>query len=457
MMSSNRRRFLSAAALSAGSLFLGNVFPRRALAQAKKQRFLFAYFDGGWDQLLGLDPRDPATTTAAANQIDLGWDQLGGVYQARGLQRAGSQTFGPAFSPDMLPHAADFSVIHGIGMDTASHEVGRRYFITGRFPRGLQAVGSSTPAEIATQLGDLSPIPHVSAGVESFADGVPNFATALTVNSIADLLVALTPFTQIDPGVVRAVQLYQDEQPGCVSKKLDRDGLASTLLANQQRARSYLEQQLGEIFNLQRTDAEMNGLRTLYNIGGGDSTLPNSPEVMAFVAAQALKKEVSQCVSVRVADGLDTHSNWAQDQPPRQERGWRALASLVSDLKATPEPNGGGQSMFDNTTILVFSEFGRTPMFNNLRGRDHFLGNSCLVAGPGLKRGLTVGKSADIGQMPLTMELATGRGVGQPTAEEISSGRVVNVSPKHVIATLLRANGLDPSYLRSDPIGALLA
>lgn len=71
MMSSNRRRFLSVAALSAGSLFLGNVFPRRALAQAQKRRFLFAYFDGGWDQLLGLDPRDPATTTAAANQIAL--------------------------------------------------------------------------------------------------------------------------------------------------------------------------------------------------------------------------------------------------------------------------------------------------------------------------------------------------------------------------------------------------
>lgn len=455
MIRSNRRSFLSGAALAAGSLFLGNVFPRRALAQAQKQRFLFVYFDGGWDQLLGLDPRDPATTTAEAHQIDLGWGQLPGVYQARGLQRAGNLRFGPAVHPAMLAHANDVSVVHGVGMDTASHEVGRRYFITGRFPRGLQAVGSSTPAEILSQLGDNVPIPHVSAGVESFADGVPNHATALTVNSVADLLVALTPFTQIDPGVVQAVQLFQDEPPGCTAQRLDRDGLASTLLANQKRARSYLEQQLGDLFNLQRTDAEMNDLRTLYNIGDGDTTQPNSPEIMAFVAGQALKKQVSQCVSVRVTDGLDTHSNWAADQAPRQERGWRALASLIADLKATPDPDGGGQSIFANTTMLVFSEFGRTPMFNNLRGRDHFLGNSCLVAGPGLQRGITVGQSAEVGMMPLSFELATGRGVAQPTADQLSSGQVVNLSPKHVIATLMASAGLDYSYLRTEPIGAL--
>ena len=127
-----------------------------------------------------------------------------------------------------------------------------------------------------------------------------------------------------------------------------------------------------------------------------------APEVLAFIAGQAIKKGVSQCVSVRVGVDLDSHANWAQDQAPRQERGWKALAALIADLKASPGSSGSapGATMLDETTILAFSEFGRTPLFNTIRGRDHFLGNSALIAGAGIKRGLTVGKSADVGMMP---------------------------------------------------------
>jgi uncharacterized protein (DUF1501 family) len=460
MFDSNRRSFLKGACTCAGGLLLGSMLPKRLLAQvsgADKKKFVFAYFEGGWDILLGVDPRDPATTTPAANQIDPGYGQLGAQYQARGVQRAGELAFGPAVPPEFVSaHASSINVVNAISMDTASHEVGRRFFITGRFPRGIAAVGSSTPAEIVAQLGDHVPIPHLSAAVEAYATGLPAYASALGVNSLADLIVALTPFVAVDSTVLNAVQAYQNEPAGCAATKLDRDGLASRLLRGQQRARSYIESQLSEVFNTQRTDAEMTALRNLYGIAGAGLD-PTSPETLSFVAGQALKENVSQAVSVRVASNLDTHSNWAQDQPAGQERGWRALGALMTDLKNTPATDGTSANMFEQTTFVVFSEFARTPLFNNLQGRDHFLGNSALVWGPGLKKGRVIGKSADIGMSPLMTELATGRGIATPTEEQQSSGAVVALSPKNVLATVLKAAELDYSYLRAEPIAALLA
>ncbi len=456
----NRRNFLKGALAGAGGLMLGGMLPKRALAQESLQnkRFLFAYFEGGWDILLGLDPRDPQTTNPIEHQIELRYDQLGarGQRGVRGVQTVGEMTFGPAVPPEFLAQAPNASIIRSISMDTAAHEVGRRYFLTGRFPRGLAAVGSSTPSEVLAQLGDNTPIPHMSAAVESYARGLPSYATALTVNSITDLSVALTPFVNIDPAVLSAMQSFQDEPAGCEAKKLDRDKLATNFRENQQRARSYIQQQLNTNFDLARQDQEMQALRDAYGIVDGDTIAPNSPEVLSFVAGQALKKKISQCVSVRVATGLDTHANWAADQAPAQERGWRALAAIMADLAATPLEDGSGKSVLDETYIIAMSEFGRTPMFNPNNGRDHHLGNTALIAGPGIRSGASIGQSSSLGALPLSTRLATGESFADPDQSEVASGAVVQLTPKNVIATMLAASGLDYSYLRSQPISALL-
>jgi hypothetical protein len=39
---------------------------------------------------------------------------------------------------------------------------------------------------------------------------------------------------------------------------------------------------------------------------------------------------------------------------------------------------------------------------------------------------------------------------------QLSSGNVLTLTPKHVLATILASAGLDYSYLRVDPIRALL-
>ena len=452
----NRRRFLGHAAAASGGLVLHGAITGRALAQtAIAHRFVFAYFEGGWDILLGLDPRDPSTTRPDVELIDPGYDQLSADYQRRGVQTAGNLRFGPVVPDAFLTHAPDVSIINGVGMDTAAHEVGRRYFITGRFPRGISAVGSSTPAEILAQLSDDTPDPPFVGGGRSLRDGTPG--------------VRKRAFHQCRHRLERGIYAFHGDRPGGSRRRTRLPGRDAGLRLHRARPRrpgQYGAPQSGTRPYVRRIDPESGVRPRAHGCSDGhsarplrhsrrESSQPDSPEVLAFVAGQALKEGVSQAVSVRVAQGLDTHANWAQDQPDRQARGWQALAALIADLKATPD--GDGTSMWENTTLVAFSEFARTPLFNGLRGRDHFLGNSCLVAGPGLKRGVTIGGSANVGMMPLYTELSSGAAIATPAPGDLDSGRVVTLSPKHVLTTVLTSVGLDPSYLRSAPISALLA
>ena len=72
------------------------------------------------------------------------------------------------------------------------------------------------------------------------------------------------------------------------------------------------------------------------------------------------------------------------------------ISSLIQDLKE--------RGLFDETLVIIGSEFGRTPMIQNSglekigKGRDHNVpGYTTLLAGGGVKRGITYGATDDFG------------------------------------------------------------
>ena len=74
----------------------------------------------------------------------------------------------------------------------------------------------------------------------------------------------------------------------------------------------------------------------------------------------------------------------------------RAIASLIQDLKS--------RGLFEETLVIVGSEFGRTPMIQNSGlqkvgyGRDHNVhGYTTLLAGGGVKGGIAYGATDDFG------------------------------------------------------------
>ncbi len=61
------------------------------------------------------------------------------------------------------------------------------------------------------------------------------------------------------------------------------------------------------------------------------------------------------------------------------------LAALLDDLEQ--------RGLLERTLVITFSEMGRTPEINNLRGRDHFPRMSATLSGCGVKPGVVYGKT----------------------------------------------------------------
>ncbi|MCA9545858.1 MAG: DUF1501 domain-containing protein, partial [Myxococcales bacterium] len=343
-MALDRREFLKRAGLSAGALGLTGLLGRTAhAAEGMDRYYLHVYFEGGWDMLLGLDPRDPADfpyNLAPETQITPGYDRLPAQFSRQMLEVNGT-LLGPCVGE--LPQVLDrVAIVRGINMGTLTHEVGRRHFITGKAPAGLAARGSAVPTLAAAQIGPQTEVPHLAHRVESYNVDQPAFAAALPVAAVGHLQYILQRSLGIPDGVPANVKgalgAYWSKQRDCrVESGVAASKLADIYRDNRARARSVVESTLYRQFQFDGPETAL--ARAHYGISG--SNLEN-PFGRAALAAQALKSGLSRVVSVVLADGLDTHDGaWAQDHSTRLAQGFTALSRLISDLATSEAPGGG--------------------------------------------------------------------------------------------------------------------
>lgn len=102
---------------------------------------------------------------------------------------------------------------------------------------------------------------------------------------------------------------------------------------------------------------------------------------------------------VRVVELIDTgsHDNWdshgdMETHRPKALRVDRAIAALLHDLSE--------RGLLEETLVAICTEFGRTPWSDggNGKGRNHYAkAFSCLLAGAGVKGGITYGQTDDFG------------------------------------------------------------
>jgi hypothetical protein len=102
----------------------------------------------------------------------------------------------------------------------------------------------------------------------------------------------------------------------------------------------------------------------------------------------------------------------------------QAFAALIDDLS--------GRGLFEETLVISMGEFGRTPKINGNAGRDHWPNcYSVILAGGGVRGGITLGSSDKLGAYPDT----------DP------------VTPADLAATLFHRFGLDPAREMNDLTG----
>jgi hypothetical protein len=115
--------------------------------------------------------------------------------------------------------------------------------------------------------------------------------------------------------------------------------------------------------------------------------------VEQFLTARRLIEAGVGCVTLSYG-GWDTHtSNFKElkKQLPMLDRG---LANMIRDLDE--------RGMLEDTVVVVWGEFGRTPKINSSdAGRDHWSPvMSAMIAGGGLKMGQAIGASSARGEYP---------------------------------------------------------
>lgn len=94
------------------------------------------------------------------------------------------------------------------------------------------------------------------------------------------------------------------------------------------------------------------------------------------------------------------------------------IAGLLTDLKQ--------RGLLEDTLVLWLSEFGRTPMHQGDRGRNHSpYGFSIWMAGGGVQGGQVIGETDEIGLRAISPQY----------------------TPKHVHATILKSLGIQPDQL----------
>ena len=112
-----------------------------------------------------------------------------------------------------------------------------------------------------------------------------------------------------------------------------------------------------------------------------------------------------------------------------------ALSSFLADMKAS--------GLLDKTLIVMSGEFGRTPGISAAGGRDHFLLQSAVFAGAGIKGGKVLGATNADGSVTTDFGW-NGSGSAGPRY----------VRPEDIEATIYSALGIDWTTIRrDDPFG----
>lgn len=112
-------------------------------------------------------------------------------------------------------------------------------------------------------------------------------------------------------------------------------------------------------------------------MGGGR---PDQLRVLAGAATRFLSADEGPQVAVLESGGWDTHSNQGTTQGQLASR-LSQIDEVLGDMKA------GLGKRWNNTAVLVVTEFGRTVSVNGTRGTDHGVGGAAFLAGGGVRGG----------------------------------------------------------------------
>ncbi len=415
---------MSRSTLGRRSLGLGALGAFTALAtgagSSGGKRFLFVQADGGWDPLCVFAPKFDSPLIQmedGARPMKVGNFTLVGA-----PRRDRVETFFRRFGDRTL-------LINGLATRSVNHEACMAIANTSE-PSGDRADWATM---LASAAADAYLLPHLGihaalfpgpyAGIVASGEGLLQQAVDGSVVAQFDV-----PVPAPSPPVSSAVDRYLGTRVAEARDSYKTPWLSDRYEAAAARAAGLVEAR--DIIHLEPSDTLMG------HIQGALGLLANG---------------LTRCVTVSTAPKTkrvwDTHSDNVVRQAALFNDLFGDLATILDQLATTPDPDGVPLS--DTTVMVVLSEMGRTPAFNDYQGgRDHWPFTSAMIIGPGITGNRTIG-AYDNNYL----------GVGvDPTTGELDHERT-GISAETFGATLLALGDVDSEQFLPgvEPIRAVLA
>lgn len=396
----SRRQWLGSVAASAGVLGFGSLLPPALAAEIKKKnkQVLFIWLDGGLSQLESWDPK-PNT-------------QFGGPFRT-------IQTTVPGIHIcELLPKTAKqmhhLALVRSLCTKDNSHSAG-----VARIQRGdpknrgvtYPYFGSAVAKWLGSGDSGLPPYVVIKPGSGGFIYQDAGFLGP-QYGSLA--------FGDGKPpeNLLRHPSVSAEDD----AARKELRTLADRRYAEQRRKQS--AQANSFVFEMAEQLAKRRELFDTSSIAAKDVERYGSHELGRHLLLARRMLEAGVTFVKVISYGWDTHGdnfNGHHNMVPKFDQ---AFASVIEDLTA--------RNMLENVMVIVLSEFGRTPRINGHVGRDHWPEAwSFAMAGCGVKRGIAVGKTNELGTYV--------------TSEEYDIG--------HVFHTWFRLLGINPEDTQYDNNG----
>ncbi len=362
---------------------------------------------GGWDPTSLCDPKG----TLDSEEGDINANPMNKSYLQRDIASAGNIRYAPVGGAPAFfeKYGSELVVINGIDTSTNGHDSGSRHIWSGRLAEGYPSFG----ALVAGAKSKTSPMAFLSNGGFDFTGGL----VAPTRSGSTAPLARLAFPNRSDPNSASSTFHSNDTE--------ERIRNAERARLNRLRAKETLPaytSSFGLLFSARTGEAEVQNLTTHL-----PTTLDNSNNPLrrqAQVAIAAYKAGLTVAANLNIG-GFDTHSNHDQTQISSLQRLLEGIDFFMVEAER--------QGVRDRVVLVVGSDFGRTPGYNDGNGKDHWSITSMMAMGAGIRGNRVVGGTTDRHRA---------LGIDASTLLPVDSGGLV-LRPEHVHHALRRLAGID--------------
>ncbi len=305
-----------------------------------------------------------------------------------------SGTWVSSLFPEMAKHVDDVALIYSMQADSNNHAPASYQMHTGDVRGGKASLGSWVTYGLGTEntdlpgyvvLFDAGPL----GGNANYNNGfLPPAFQPTRLRDRGLPAIDLLPPESLAKGQRQSIDLMQQlnqlhrlEHPGFT--ELD------ARIANYELA--YRMQSAA--LNVGNLEDETQTIRKLYGLDDSDPRSQNFAR-KCLLSRRLVERGVRfvQLYDMPDKDGWDAHAKLTDNHNPRARWTDKSVAGLLADLKQ--------RGLLDSTLVVWASEFGRTPMMQGDNGRQHnAAGFTIWMAGGGVKPGLRIGGTDDIGLM----------------------------------------------------------